>query len=265
MTSESRGPRAPFLRATVLWLVGLVFLGLLFRVTSTPSFGGGWSAWEILVLLPAWIGVLLPAAAFAGGLAGYGAIAPRAMVLRGAVVAVATYLVLAYAHPIADYRWDASVGRDVSVEQPFGPLTPGALAAMRDSVRASPPAPVSFQSGVPFQRPANWWTLRIHETLAVGAFAFLAVLLGYQVARLTGGLSPPKRRNARWAIGVLSMVLFFVAESRSGVWIRSSPENSGVLGGWAPVAVPVIELLLLTAIARRKFPFLHASARSSVI
>jgi hypothetical protein len=61
------------------------------------------------------------------------------------------------------------------------------------------------------------------------------------------------------------MVLFFVAESRSGVWIRSSLENSGVLGGWAPVAVPVIELLLLTAIARRKFPFLHASARSSVI
>jgi hypothetical protein len=266
MTSKPRVRRFLFLGTTALWLVGLVAIGLLFRVISAPSFGeNGWSVAELAYLVPAWTGLFLPAAVFAGAGAAYGTISPRGVVFRGVAAAIVSYLILAYVDPVAEYRWGVVTGRNVSVEIPLGPLTPGTLAAMRDSAQANPPPHPSFRKAEPFQRPANWWTYQIHSIMALGAFAFLAALLGYRVAHLTWGLSPPKRRNARWAVGLLSMVLFFVAAALSGDWVRASPENSGVLGGWGPTGVPLLELLVLTAVARRKFPFLHAPARSGVI
>ena len=54
-------------------------------------------------------------------------------------------------------------------------------------------------------------------------FAILAGLLGQLVGFLTGSLSPPARRNARWALGLLTAILFFLAQAVGGEWVRVRP------------------------------------------
>ncbi len=256
---KRRGAGLRFYAAVTVWAGGLVALALLYWMLTGGPLEGSWSVWNTAYPLPAWTGLLLPFVAFAGGLAVYKSSSPRAVVLRVLPVIGLSYVLLAYASPMVEYQAQSAWGRDVAIEFPFGPGTPEGLRALRSAVQADPPATYSFSVDRPFDKPPNWLTYLIHSLMAIAGFAVLAALLGQQAGFLTSGLSPPARWNARWGLGLLSAVAFFLAEAVGGEWVRLEPSNSGILGAWLPLVVPVVELALLAFLTRRQRLRLHAS------
>lgn len=255
-----RRGRSRFFLATAIWLACLAALTLSYQVLTELPHQGSWTPWDLAFSLATWVGLLLPYAAFAGGLAAGTSLSPRTLALRGILLAAVAYGLLAYASPIGDYEVRAAADADLAAEFPFGPRTPGALKALRSAIEARSPDDFSFSIERPLERPPNWLTYLLHSVMAISAFAVLGALLGQQAGALTSGLSPPARRNARWALGLLSAVAFFLAEAAGGEWVRADPSNSGILGAWVPLAIPLLELALLTAIRRRnQLPF-HAPA-----
>lgn len=134
----------------------------------------------------------------------------------------------------------------------MGAPTPSQLRARRGIVIATPPETYSFRRDRPFESPPNWLTYRIHSPVVIALFAILGALLGQLVAFLTSGLSPPARRNARWALGLFSALAFFIAEVAGGAWVRLDPGNSGLAGAWLPMLMPLAELALLAFLVRRR-------------
>jgi len=252
VSGKKRTGGLSFYAATTGWLAGLVALALLYQVIVGASLEGSGSIWTVVHLLAGWIGALLPFATFAGGLAACASLSPRSVAFRGFLLSIVAYGLLAYGSPIGDFQVRATVGADLTIEFPFGPETPGGLRALRSAVEADPPADYSFSVDRPLEQSPNWLTYLLHSFVVIAAFAVLGALLGQQAGFLTSGLSPPTRRNARWALGLLSAAAFFLAEGAGGEWVRLDPSNSGVLGAWMPLLVPLLALVLLTAVARRR-------------
>jgi hypothetical protein len=136
--------------------------------------------------------------------------------------------------------------------------------AVRAQVEANPPSEFSYSVDRPFESSPGWLTYRIHSLAVFSLFAILAALLGRQAGFLTSGLSPPARRNARWAIGLFTAVAFFLAEAVGGEWVRLDPVHSGILGAWLPLALPLAELAILTRVAHQRQRRLHAFRPPSV-
>lgn len=262
MTTEGR-PLTLFMLAVAQWLAGLTAAMLLFQVLSTPPLSGTWPGTAYLWGLPGTVGVLLPFTAFAGGLTlARVSLGTSRSILFGAILALLAYMLLAYARPIANHR--AAISRDEhgSSVDPLGPSTPGQLKTRRSAVRADPPDRYSFRVDRPLESPPNWLTYRIQSPFALAIFSILAALLGQQTGFLTSGLSPPARRNARWALGLVSGLAFFAAEAVGGEWVRLALDNSGVAGAWLPMLVPLLEFALLAFVVRRHA--LHGGASSGV-
>jgi len=253
-----------FFRATVLWAGALLTIAAAHRVGTYLLQGGSWRPGNLVWEVPTWLGLVLPFAAFAGGLSVFRAFSLRSAITYAVPIAVIAYLLMAYAAPVALYRVQNSRGVDVSAQNPFGPPTPSAWKALRTQVRADPPSEFSYDVDRPFEFPPGWVTYRIHSPVVFGLFAILAALLGLQAGFLTSGLSPPARRNARWAIGLLSAVAFFLAEAAGGEWVRSDPLHSGILGAWIPLVLPLAELAILGRFDRLRRRRLHASEPPSV-
>jgi hypothetical protein len=253
-----------FFTVAAFWLVGLVGLALLYQVATWPAQWDSLSFEETALLLPGWLGVLLPAGAFAGGLAISGISPHRGVALRAALLAMVTYALLAYGAPLAEFRLAASQEMDVASQYPFGPYTPGILLEIREVVRADPPAAYSFRTSRPLETPPNWWTYLIHSVMAVAAFTLLAAVVGKEVGVVTRALPPPTRSNVRWGLGLATVVAFFVAEGLCSRWVRSDPGNSGLVAGWIMLSVPLVELGILRAVALHKARHLHASGSSGV-
>ncbi len=252
-----------FFLASARWLAGLASLWLCFQVLSAPPVSGGRSALELAWRIPGVLGLLLPFTAFAGGLTLSMVVeVSRRGILFGSLLALPAYGLLAYVRPIAVYKEAVSLGRDVAIERPMGPSTSGQLRARREAVLATPPATYSFRVSRPLESPPNWLTYQIHSPAVLALFAILGTLLGQFVGFLTSGLSPPARRNARWALGLISSLAFFIAEVAGGEWVRLDPGNSGLAGAWLPMLVPMVELALLVFLARRRA--LHARPGSHV-
>lgn len=264
MLAHKRTETPRFFLPVTIWMAGLVALASVYQVVAGPSYGEAWSLWDAAYRLTAGAGLFLPYAAFAGGVAVYASLPPRSAALRAVLLAAISYGLLAYVSPIAEYRERASREEDVVTAFPFGPETPGGLIALRSAVETDPPATYSFRTDRPLERPPNWLTYLIHSLFVVAVFAILAALLGQQVGFLTSGLSPPARRNARWALGLATALAFFVAEAAGSEWTRLDPANSGVVGAWLPLIVPLAELALLTALVRLRRRPLHALPESGV-
>jgi hypothetical protein len=242
--------RFGFFGWTAIWVVGLLLVNVIHQVSSGLLDLGLWGPLEVLFLLPGWAGLLLPYAAFAGGLAAHGTLPVPSVLKRGIVVAMVSYLLLAYGSPLAEYRIYASRETDLAALYPYGPTTPSALLAQRSAAEADPPERYSFRIDRPLEQPPNWLTYLFHSVMAIAFYAVFAALLGQLSGKLTTGLSPPNRRNARWAMGLAGAVGFFLAEAAAGEWVRADPMNSGVLGAWLPMIVPAVEAGLLVALAR---------------
>ena len=67
------------------------------------------------------------------------------------------------------------------------------------AVEADPPERYTFRIDRPLEQPPNWLTYLLHSVLAIAFYSVFAALLGHLSGKLTTGLSPPNRRNARWA------------------------------------------------------------------
>jgi len=146
--------------------------------------------------------------------------------------------------PVAEQRADAATGFDLEARYPLGANTPGALLARRAEILASPPSEYGFSVDDPMQRPPNWLLYLVHQPIAFGLFGLVNALLGLMAGWVTTGLSPPKRRNTRWALGLGSAVLFYLLSLTGARWVPASPDHSSFLGAWLPVSVPVLFLLL---------------------
>ena len=264
MPGQERGEGLKFNAAVTAWVGALVGLALSYRLMTGGPLGGSWSIWDVAYPLPGWTGMFLPFASFAGGLALHKFFSPRAVAIRAVPVVALSYCLLAYALPIAEYQARSAWDREVAIEFPFGPRTPAGLRAQRSAVQADPPANYSLSVDRPLEHPPNWLTYLIHSLVVIAGFAVLAALLGHLVGGLTSGLSPPARRNARWGLGLLSAVAFFLAQAAGGEWVRLDPSNSGITGAWLPLVVPVVELALLASLARRRRLRLHAPSSPGV-
>jgi hypothetical protein len=237
-----------FYRATLVWATGIV--GLVFGHWLVLSLmpGGGWSGWGAISLLAAWFGLFLPFTVIAGGMAAPRSIPNRSLALRALLIAVVAFGLGAYVEPFADHQ-DAKVwGVDIALQYPLGPLTPEVFLAQRELIRASPPDTFDFRIDQPFQKPPNWLTYLFHSLFVVPIFALFAAFLGREIQSLTSGLSPPSRRNTRWALGLFSGIAFFIALVSFGEWVRLDPSRPGVAGAWGPLLVPLLELGLFYTI-----------------
>jgi hypothetical protein len=214
-------------------------------------------AWGVAHRFLAWAGLFLPFSAFAGGLRVHGTQTVRATALAATGIGAAAIFLLGYASPIADFKANLSRGLDVQALYPEGPRTLNGLARLRSAIRRHPPDTYSLSTDQPLAFPPNWLAYLIHSTLAFGLFSILSALLGWQVGFLTSGLSPPVRKNTRWAAGLVSGAVFFLATSVAGDWIRSDPLASGMAGAWIPVLVPACGAILLGMLLRRRRSPLH--------
>lgn len=263
MRSRERFRGLGFTASVTIWVAGLLLLILIHQVASGLLEGGIWRPSEVICLVPGWIGLLLPFATFAGGLAGHAVLSGGSVLKRAAVIAVVSYLLLAYGSPVAIYRDHASRDVDLTTLYPFGPYTPGGFLALRAAIEADPPETYSFRINHPLTRPPNWLTHLLHSVVVIACFTILAALLGHRSGKVTTGLSPPNRRNARWALGLASSVAFFLAEAAGGGWVRADPSNSGAVGAWLPLVAPLAVLGLLEVLVRKRKPMAGASTRSA--
>ena len=245
-----RGTRMFFSRAA-LWTVVLMAVPGFVQILTHPLDGDRVSL-EWLYLISSWVGLFLPFAAFAGGIAGQRLQTARGLGVSAGLVSVLSLFLLGFASPQLHYQADTMMGLDVGQLYPMGPVTLGGLSDLRDRIEENPPDEFSFGVDRPLASPPNWLTYRIHTPLVLSVFAILAAFLGALTASLTSGLSPPARKNARWATGLLSGVLFFFAETMGGEWVRGSPLNSGAVGAWGPLLLPAIQLWLFALLRSRR-------------
>lgn len=252
-----------FFLATGTWAAALVMIAAAHQV-ATASPGGAWHYADLGYQALAWFGLVLPFAAFAGGLSISRDSSIWAAGKYAVPLAVLSYVLLAYGAPIARDRLQNPSGSDISTQAHPGPRTPSALKAWRAQVEANPPAEFDYSVDRPLARPPVWLTYRLHSVAAIAFFAILAALLGQLAGYLTTGLSPPARRNARWAIGLLSALAFYMAVMVGEDWVRSDPLHSGILGAWVPLLLPLTELAILGRLTHLRRRRLHASAPPSV-
>ena len=253
-----------FFTVAGVWLLGLVGVAFLYQLVTRPARWDTLSFYETALFLPGSVGALLPPAAFAGGLALSALSRSLGVAVRGALLAVFTYALLAYGNPRAEYRLTSLHGADLASQYPFGPYTPGGLLKIREAVRANPPEVYSRGTSRPLENPPNWWTYLLHSIMAVSGFTLLAALMGKEAGVVTRALPPPVRANVRWGLGLATMVMFFMADKLAMGWVRSDPGNSGVLAGWIALSVPLVELAILRLVARSQATDRHASASSGV-
>ena len=213
---KKRISRIGFFGWTAIWVAGLSVLNLIHQVSSGFFEGGIWRPGEVLAQFPGWVGLFLPFAAFAGGLATHALLPVSSVLNRGVLIAVVSYLLLAYGLPITTYIDGKNAGVDVAVLYPFGPATPGGLLARRSAIEADPPENYGFRVEDPLSRPPNWLTYLLHSVIVIAVFSVFSALLGHLAGKLTTGLSPPNRRNARWALGLAGAIAFFLAEAVGG-------------------------------------------------
>lgn len=246
-------PEGSVLEAIVSWWVGLLTIALIARLALISGGGGDWSSWETGRAVVSRLSTLLPFAVFAGGLAAGSPSAGWIRQVRTLLAVALPLIALSYAGrtfvaPELEYRASAARGDDLDVRFPFGAETPFALAEQRAFINADPPASFRLSVERPLEQPPNWLTYRIHFPIVFAVFGIVNALLGLVVGLLTSGLDPPVRRQARWALGLACAIAFFAPASLAGAWVRSSVTHSAMIGVWAPLAVPVLGIMIALAV-----------------
>ena len=258
-------------RRGFFWEVSRWTIILLIVPACAQSLGGSplgekWILWEGVYLFTSWVGFFLPFAAFAGGIVGSARLSPVRLAASGLAVSFVSFLLLGFVSPYSEYKSVEQAGLDTAMRFPTGPATIGGLRKLRVEVLEYPAEEFRYSAEHPLDSPPNWIDFRIHMSFVFSLFAILAVFLGAITAGLTSGLSPPARRNVRWAIGLASGVLFFVVEALGGEWARADPLNSGLFAAWGPLLLPALEfgaLYLLLLKRSRTDPTLFKGSPSN--
>lgn len=253
-----------FIVATLTWTLILVTFTAANQFITGLGEGSTWEVVDLFHQFPGWVGVLLPFAAFAGGLTASAEVTPPRVAGYALPVAALAYLLTAYVVPIVRYEVDRDQPTELALESRIGPEIPSAMRELKNRNEANPPPEFSFSTDEPYNRAPRWITHQIQGKMVMALFALFAALIGQQVGVLTGGHSPPTRRNARWALGLLTATLFFAAQAAGGNWLRADLTRSVSLGTWGCLIVPTMELLVVYRLALRRQRRLQAIESMSV-
>lgn len=219
------------------------------------------SGWGFVEAMGSRMWLAFPFVAFSGGIAvaAFDRVrGVRAVLATTVGLAVVGYGIGVLLAPVAERRADAAAGYDIQARYPYGANTPGAILARRAEIIASSSTAFGFSVEDPMGRPPNWLLYGVHQPIALGLFGIVNALLGLLAGWWTTGLSPPKRRNARWSLGLGSALVFYLLSTGGAAWVRSDPTHSALFGAWLPLVPPLLILLCAAWVARRVD--LHGSA-----
>lgn len=243
------------------WWLGVVVVASVSLYLSAADQDTLWSAWGLLEAVGSSAWLAFPFVAFSGGIAvvAYERVrAVRALLSTTAGLGLVAYSFGALLVPMAERRADAAAGYDIQARYPYGANTPGAVLARRAEIIASSSTEFGFSVEDPMRRPPNWLLYIVHQPIALGVFGIVNALLGLLAGWWTTGLSPPKRRNTRWSLGLGSALVFYLLSTGGAAWVRSDPTHFALLGAWLPLVPPLLILLGAAWVARRVD--LHGSA-----
>ena len=249
----------------VRWWSGVVAIAALSLYLSDAGQETLWSPWGLVEAIGSHLWLVFPFVAFSGGLAVVGEArgsATKAVIASTFVLAALAWVIGAYVVPVAELRADAAAGYDVEARYPFGANTPSGIFTRRADIVASPPTSFGFSVEAPLQQPPNWLLFLIHQPFAFAVFGLVNALLGLVSGWATSGLSPPKRRNARWGLGLGSALFFYLLSLGGAAWVQRSPDHSALVGAWLPVVYPLLLLGISAWVARQRD--LHAFGGSDV-
>ena len=239
----------------VPWFL-LLFVGTL--ALSWPPFLGEATFLRWLWLFAEDAALVLPFLLFAGGVAlaralGFSKRVLRAAVVVGISVVAVSYLLGSWVAPVLDDRYLASLGPETEDMRRFGPQTPVGITRNIRFVEANPPEEYSLRASSPHTLPPNVLRWELHAPLALAVFGVLNVFIGALAAELTVDRTRGSRRNARMAIGILGGIAFFACHILAGPvepFLRDGTMRSGVTAAWLPLALPVVEILVLGHLVR---------------
>ena len=205
---------------------------------------------------------ILPFLLFSAGVAlaevtGSPARLQRIALVVGIALGGLSYGLGAWVAPELEDRHLAHMETDAGEMRRFGPATPPAILRNLRFVEARPPEEYSLDVGSPHQTPPNVLEWRLHNPVALAVFGMVNVFLGILSAQLSAGLARAARRNVRLTIGVLGGLLFFgcmALGSPIQPFLDDGTLRSGILGAWAPLALPVAEFLVLFYMVRGRKP-----------
>ncbi len=238
------------LRPALLWTGVLVCMVVVFHALAVAQ-PRPWSVWDWLSFVSLQVGLIIPFATFAGGiaLAHTRGRRTRLVWMAGLIAAVTAYAMSEFVSPLADYA-DWARNGEVVETRPFGPRTPLGTLRQLSFVEANPPE--EYTLGDSARTPPNRVRLLLHMPLALSAFALLNTLLGLLTAGLTSTLPPPSRRNARFAVGLAGGLAYFTAVYFAAHSDRDWLNVSGVLAAWLPLAVPLVQVVVFTGVIRHR-------------
>lgn len=239
----------------LLLVIGRVILGQ-FWLPPEEAF----SLLRLLWLVAQDTAVLLPFLLFAAGLAigrvlGHSRRAIRVAVLVGVAVSTVSYGLGAWVAPEIEDRVLSARGAESADARRFGSRTPVGLIRNLGHVQANPPPRYSLRANTPQEFPPNVLLWSLHQPLALAVFGLVNVLLGMLASEATVDLARRVRRNWRMAIGVAGGVAFLVCvalTSPTEPFLRDGTMRSGIMGAWAPLLIPLIEVLVLRRVVTNR-------------
>ncbi len=252
------GAAGATLRAIFLWCL-LVVGSLIFLQLTEWRDAASSALWWLRSVVDL-IGLAIPFALFAGGVA-LSRVLPRsrhlvrASVVAGIGLSAFSYLFTAWIEPMVHYRYLVSSGPETAARVEFGPQTPSGVLRNLRFVEENPPHEHSLSVDAPNEHPPNVLRWILHRPAVLAVFGLINVFLGVFSAQLTTTLRRGSRRNARVAIGVLGGIAFFVCigiASPIEPFLRDGTLRPGVLSAWAPLALPLAEAWLLYYLIRRR-------------
>lgn len=237
----------------LLWALGLSLPVVVFGLGRDRPADGLWLL-SLFNLLATGLGQLLPFAAFAGGAASGRArgSAFGAALASGLGLGFATYLLLAFAHPLLQHSYEVRAGWvSPTLGQQFGARTPAGILRNLRYVEANPPAEYTMRIERPEAHYPSRLRLALNLPAALGVLALVNVLVGSLAASATWTLAPRTGRRVRAAVGFAGGLAYFGAFLAASSPDRDWSTASGVVTAWIPLAIPVVEAFLLAMVARR--------------
>jgi hypothetical protein len=240
----------PLVRVTLLWAGALTVAVASYQWIYSPPGMRLRTVVGALQQVPGNLGLLIPYASLAGGIALSRIDGFRwNVVVTAIVMAVSVYLLSSVVSPVIDYREDVVAGY-AEQGSPYGAWTPSGLIRHREAVRALPRDSLTIRD----QRrlPPNWLTFHLYSGIASALFVLPGILLGWLIGRLTEGMAVASRRNARWAIAVACGAAYARTEVYTAEWVRGSIDRSALLAVMLPLLTAAAMAGLLGLVYARR-------------
>lgn len=239
-----------------------LFLGfkalLLFQWPSGEHLAAAsWWVWSVANDL----GFILPFLLFAGGVKlarvmGYSRRLPPTALGLGLALGAVSYGLAAWGAPELETRYWDTLGPEAAELRAGGAETPPNLLQNLRSVEANPPEEYSLRVGDRSRTPPNVLRWHLHLPVAMAVFGLINILAGVLAAQFTENFRRGARRNVVLALGVLGGLAYFGAVLIAGPiepFLRDGTMQSGILGAWIPLAVPLLLSTGLFGIVRQRY------------